>query len=804
MILLIPLGGKGIRFKSQKINEPKALINVESKPIIFWLLDNIKYNEDIEFIYIPYNYTEYVNYNFENLLINRYINFKFKFLRLEQDTLGASHTINIALNQLLNENIIDSPILCLDADNFYTTDIIEKWNKQNMIFTFIDYSFKNKNYSYILKNEQNKIFMIREKELFDNYNDNYYACCGAYGFQSYKELYKYTCKIIEKGIKFKNEYYTSYVIQEMINDNIDIYNNTIDNKYYFSLGTPKQIEFFKYIFLFDLDGTLVDTDTHYINIWNILLNKYNIIVDNIFFEKNIKGKSDKLFLQSLFPHIKEQELLDISKEKDELFMDKLENIKIFDGVLHFLQKLQNSRIGIVTSCNKKAVDAILNLFNLNKYINIIVSSNDVTNHKPNPEPYIYGLSKLSNFVEDMNKVIVFEDSISGYTSAYNANINNIFFKINNIFDITIPQCKIFNNYNELSFETILLNNSYIEIIKNCINIPFKYIENTCDILKTGGYICDVYAYKIYLNNNDKLNIIIKKSNNNNSLSETAKKLNLYLNEKYFYDNLAHKIDYLLNIPKCYGTYSDDNNISIILENLNTKNGCFNINLNNNINLILKIIDNISKLHIKFYYTKKDLVKDNFIKTVEDISHYNKLISERYEQFKLKNRIFLSNKIITIMDSVCKNFKKITNILSTYPLSLCHGDVKSPNIFYEDFNKPYFLDFQYIHLNKGISDIIFLLVESVDFDKNICDIAIKYYYTLLLQNNISYDYEKYKIDLQASLCCFSFFVCIWFNTEDINSLTDKSFPLKFLQNLIKYMDYLIDEKFLNILSENLYV
>jgi len=297
MILLIPLGGKGIRFKSQKFNEPKVLINVENKPIIFWLLDNIKFNEDIEFIYIPYNY-EYTSYNFENLLINRYTNFKFKFLRLENDTLGASHTINIALNQLLNENIIDSPILCLDADNFYTIDIIEKWNKGNMIFTFIDYSFKNKNYSYILKNEENKILMIREKELFENYNNNYYACCGAYGFQSYKELYKYTCKIIEKGIKFKNEYYTSCVIQEMINDNIDIYNNTIENRYYFSLGTPEQIEYFKYIFLFDLDGTLIDTDTHYINIWNIILNKYNIIVDKVFFEKNIFFK--KLFSKKIF------------------------------------------------------------------------------------------------------------------------------------------------------------------------------------------------------------------------------------------------------------------------------------------------------------------------------------------------------------------------------------------------------------------------------------------------------------------------------------------------------------------------
>ena len=57
-------------------------------------------------------------------------------------------------------------------------------------------------------------------------------------------------------------------------------------------------------------------------------------------------------------------------------------------------------------------------------------------------------------------------------------------------------------------------------------------------------------------------------------------------------------------------------------------------------------------------------------------------------------------------------------LSSFPLSLCNGDLKSPNIFYKDFLEPYFLDWQYTHMGKGISDIVFLLVESINFDISI--------------------------------------------------------------------------------------
>ena len=70
MIVIIPLGGTGERFKKNKYTEPKALIKVLGKPIIFFLLENLNL-ELVEYVYIPYN-KEYYNYRFEDLLIKNF------------------------------------------------------------------------------------------------------------------------------------------------------------------------------------------------------------------------------------------------------------------------------------------------------------------------------------------------------------------------------------------------------------------------------------------------------------------------------------------------------------------------------------------------------------------------------------------------------------------------------------------------------------------------------------------------------------------------------------------------------------
>jgi capsule biosynthesis phosphatase len=234
MIVIIPLGGIGDRFKKNSYNEPKALIKVLGKPIIFYLLENLNLN-NIDFVYIPYN-KEYYNFRLEDLLRKNFPNINFKFLKLENNTEGALHTILISLNQL---NIEDCPVLSLDGDNFYTTDIINKWNGENKVFVFEDKNLeKLPIYSYV-KVDNNNVTDIIEKQIISDY-----CCTGCYGFKSFKELEKYSNCIIENKEKQKNEYYISGVIKKMINSEINFTIEKINKKEWICLGTPIQVRLF--------------------------------------------------------------------------------------------------------------------------------------------------------------------------------------------------------------------------------------------------------------------------------------------------------------------------------------------------------------------------------------------------------------------------------------------------------------------------------------------------------------------------------------------------------------------------------
>ena len=268
MIIILPIGGTGQRFKENGYKKPKALINIYGKPIISYLLDNLNV-DNIDYIFIPYN-KEYKNYRFEDLLINTYPKIKFKFLCLEKNTRGAAETINIGINNLNEERNI--PVICLDSDNFYTCDIISQWNGENCVFSFED---KNENpiYSYVQTNKNNEILDIKEKEKISNN-----ACSGAYGFRSINELKKYTSKIIQENITQKSEFYTSGVIKEMISESHIFKSKTISQSNFICLGTPLQLKFFYNNFpyknclnneiiikskriCFDLDNTLVSFPT---------------------------------------------------------------------------------------------------------------------------------------------------------------------------------------------------------------------------------------------------------------------------------------------------------------------------------------------------------------------------------------------------------------------------------------------------------------------------------------------------------------------------------------------------------------
>jgi capsule biosynthesis phosphatase len=264
MIVVIPLGGIGQRFKDCGYTRPKALIKIFGKPILYYLLDGLNL-DTVDFVYIPYN-REYSDYNFESVLKNDYPHVCFRFFKLENQTRGAAETIYLSLSHLKLEN--DTPVLCLDGDNFYECDVISRWGGENCVFTMHDTTSKPI-YSYVKHDDCSNIHEIKEKEKISDY-----ACTGAYGFSSVSELKKFALEVIHNDERQHSEFYMSGVIKRMLGGGTVFKNKSVDKSQFICLGTPIQLKQFYNNFplvssirstnriqnkrvCFDLDNTLV-------------------------------------------------------------------------------------------------------------------------------------------------------------------------------------------------------------------------------------------------------------------------------------------------------------------------------------------------------------------------------------------------------------------------------------------------------------------------------------------------------------------------------------------------------------------
>ena len=790
--IIIPLGGLGNRFKKENYKNPKALITTNNKCIIYWLLDNIKISNNYT-ILIPYNEKEYDSLDLETKLQTRYPSFNFKFFPIKNNTRGAVETISICLQKFSMEKIIypildqnkaleeqDGPVICIDSDNFYLQNIIEEWNGENKIFVFED-TQKNPIFSYVKKDIDNNLLEIIEKEKISNL-----ACCGAYGFSSIYSLHKYCLKIINNQIYQKNEFYTSGLVQLMLKDNIQFKVNTILNKNYFTLGVPENLRKFETVFLLDLDGTLVASEPIYVEVWKEILIKYNLKANENFFNYFIKGRSDTQVLKYMFPNITDALIQEISILKDELFSQKVTRAVLFDGVEEFFEKIKNSYIAVVTSSNKKAAQTILFKTGLSNYVNLLIASEDCIKHKPNPEPYNNALKQLGL---KFKNIIIFEDSYSGYTSAKQIT-SNLFIKLSN--DNSQFEANKFNEYNEIDNPYKLNHNKDEVKFNNIIKyLPIKKILKSSKNLKT-GYICNIELYDLIYNDNTKQSVVFKLNNNGNVLSETAKKLDMYQKEVKFYRDISRGLN--VNVPKCFYIINTKENQGVLLENLLDYKGEFDCNLNNNTKNLFIVIKELCNMHLRFKFETSNHVIESMkgLSTVKEITHYFELVEFRYLKFRENVKYILTNDSLAIFDKIKSNFELIGNELSLYPLNFCHGDYKSPNIFYKENNEIVILDWQYIHLGKGVSDLVFLLVESIDFDETLCNTIRHLYYKLYSETDPSYNYKQFEYEFNLSLCMFPFFVCVWFNSEEIDKLIDSTFPLRFLRNLDKYYQYYLKD------------
>jgi capsule biosynthesis phosphatase len=250
MNVLIPLGGKGERFKSDDYNTPKVLTPVLGKCIISWVIDSFNI-QNTDCITIVYN-NVLDQYNFQDILKKQFSDKTFNFIKLPFQTSGPVETILYGLSRL-PESVLNDKLIIHDGDSFIKNNQFENLTNENEIFYTLDYNEKPL-FSYIELNE-NQVIRIEEKIKISN-NAN----IGCYTFKNAKIFQKYATKC-DQSI---NEIYISHVYKKMLEDSQKITAIEIKKENYTCLGTPLQvIEFCNkntskpLRFCFDLDNTLV-------------------------------------------------------------------------------------------------------------------------------------------------------------------------------------------------------------------------------------------------------------------------------------------------------------------------------------------------------------------------------------------------------------------------------------------------------------------------------------------------------------------------------------------------------------------
>lgn len=180
---------------------------------------------------------------------------------------------------------------------------------------------------------------------------------------------------------------------------------------------------YKYI-LFDLDGTLIDTNRLIIDTFKYTY-KQQLGIDVS--EKEILLHFGEPLLTTLERYSKDKakEMFEVYIKYNESVHDEL--VKLCSGVIECLEQLKQMgyKMAVVTSKRKVAAIRGLKLFDIEKYFEFMVAVEDTTKHKPEPEPILEALKKFNAHPKE---AIMIGDSIFDIESARNAKVDSVLVK----------------------------------------------------------------------------------------------------------------------------------------------------------------------------------------------------------------------------------------------------------------------------------------------------------------------------------------------------------------------------------------
>jgi dTDP-glucose pyrophosphorylase len=232
--IVIPMAGLGSRFSKAGYTFPKPLIDINGKPMIQLVVENLNIKANYIFIVQQEHYTKYCLKYLLNLIAPNCT-----IICIEKVTEGAACTVLLA-KEYINK---DTPLLIANSDQFL------EWNSSDFLYSMnstpqsgidggiLTFESLHPKWSYVKLNQDGYVELVKEKEVISNI-----ATTGIYYWSKGSNFVFYAEQMIQKNIRVNNEFYVAPVYNEAIQDKKKIKIKNCDAMY--GLGTPEDLNTF--------------------------------------------------------------------------------------------------------------------------------------------------------------------------------------------------------------------------------------------------------------------------------------------------------------------------------------------------------------------------------------------------------------------------------------------------------------------------------------------------------------------------------------------------------------------------------